>query len=95
MWNPFRARRERALRRMASVFLARPDDQHYGFDTTQAAGISSGALYPLLARMEVDGWLESGWQDPAPEGRRPRRWYRLTDLGKLEMAALLEQEVKR
>lgn len=25
MWNPFRARRERALRRMALVFLARPD----------------------------------------------------------------------
>lgn len=95
MWNPFRARRERALRRMASVLLARPDGEHYGFDTMQAAGISSGAMYPLLTRMVLDGWLEDGWEYPDPQDRPRRRWYRLTELGRLELSALVDEEVKR
>lgn len=90
--NPLRARRDRALRRMAAVFLADPDSRHFGFDTSRAARISSGSMYPLLARLEVDGWLESGWEDPAPVDRPARRWYRLTELGRLELSALLSEE---
>lgn len=93
-WNPLRARRGRALRRMAAVFLDRPDGQHFGFDTARAARVSSGVMYPLLTLMEVDGWLESGWESPPPEGRPPRRWYRLTELGRLDCSALLGEEAR-
>ncbi|WP_280319971.1 PadR family transcriptional regulator [Nocardia wallacei] len=93
--NPLRARRDRAQRRLAEVFLARPDACHFGWDTARAARISSGVLYPLLARMEVDGWLESGWEDPAPVDRPARRWYRLTELGRLELSALLSEEAAK
>lgn len=90
--NPLRARRDRAQRRIAEVFLSRPDAQHFGQETSRAARIKSDSLYPLLICMEVDGWLESGWEDPPPLDRPARRWYRLTDLGKLELSALLSKE---
>lgn len=87
-WNPLRRRRERALRRIGEVFLAHPDAQHFGWDTSRAAEVSSGAMYPVLTRMCIDGWLSDGWAD-APPGRPRRRWYRLTPLGQRELTALL------
>ena len=91
-WSPFRARRERTLRRLASAMLALPDGKHFVWPMIRDAGISSGTIYPTLARLEVDGWVVSGWQDPAPEGRPRRRWYQLTELGRRELAALLRTE---
>jgi DNA-binding PadR family transcriptional regulator len=32
-------------------------------------------MYPALARLEVNGRIESGWADTG--GGRGRRWYRL------------------
>ncbi|WP_280185483.1 MULTISPECIES: PadR family transcriptional regulator [Nocardia] len=88
-WNPFRARRERGRLRIAAVLLAFPDDEHYGYSLSRRAQVSSGVLYPVLARMRRDGWLTDGWQ-PVVEGQRyRRRWYRLTDTGRHELANLL------
>lgn len=94
MWNPLRARRERTLRRMAYVFLARPDAQHFAWDICRTARVSSGAVYPALTRMLVDGWVSDGWEDPAPPTGHRRRWYRLTELGRHELTALLDEEAK-
>lgn len=45
----------------------------------QQAGLSitEGTLYPLLNRMQRNGWLESHWQTPEAQGH-PRRYYRLS-----------------
>jgi DNA-binding PadR family transcriptional regulator len=45
---------------------------------------TDGLLYPLLHRLERIGHVESAWQDP-PEGRR-RKYYRITDQGRAELA---------
>ena len=45
---------------------------------------TDGLLYPLLHRLERLGHVESAWQTP-PRGRR-RKYYRITDQGRAELA---------
>jgi len=59
----------------------------HGYDLCRRAGVKSGTLYPLMIRLEEQGYLEAEWQ-PAPEpGRPPRHAYRLTDTGHAVAAA--------
>lgn len=65
-----------------------PDEELYGLELARGADLASGTLYPLLARLEGAGLVES--RHEAPElfvgtGRPPRRYYRLTGDG-LEFA---------
>jgi DNA-binding PadR family transcriptional regulator len=57
--------------------------RHYGLEMAKAAGLASGTIYPLLARLEREGWVESAQEDidASAAGRRPRRYYRLTGEG--------------
>jgi PadR family transcriptional regulator, regulatory protein PadR len=59
---------------------ARP---HYGLEMAQAAGLASGTIYPILARLERAGWVHSSLEDIDPKvaGRRARRYYTLTAEG--------------
>lgn len=65
------------------AMLAEPDQELYGLEIGQAAGLASGTVHPILARLEGVGWLTSRWEDidPATEGRPARRYYRLTAAG--------------
>jgi PadR family transcriptional regulator, regulatory protein PadR len=65
------------------VLLDDPAGDHYGLEICRAAGLKSGSLYPILARLEQAGWLEGSWEDidQAAAGRRRRRYYRLTSGG--------------
>jgi len=67
--------------------LADPSKEQYGVEIGHAAGLPSGTVHPILARLEGVGWLESRWEeiDPRAEGRPARRYYRLTPDG-LELA---------
>ncbi len=47
------------------------------------------SLYPLLYRMEADGWVTAEWQE-SESGRR-RRCYRLTREGKKQLVPLRSQ----
>jgi DNA-binding PadR family transcriptional regulator len=66
-----------------AVLLADPLGEHYGLELCRAADLPGGTLYPILARLERAGWLTSAWEDidEAAQGRRQRRYYRLTDSG--------------
>ncbi len=70
---------ERALR----VLVADPAARHYGYDLMKAARLASGTLYPMLARLQEEGLVESEWEEQRPEagGRPPRKYYRLTAEG--------------
>ncbi len=46
---------------------------------------ADGMLYPVLHRLERNGWVKATW-GRSETGRR-RRYYRLTDLGSQELAA--------
>lgn len=63
-----------------SALLADPTRELYGVEIGAAAGLPSGTVHPILARLEGVRWLESRWEDinPRVEGRPARRYYRLT-----------------
>ena len=65
------------------ALLAEPQRELYGLEIGEAAGLRSGTVHPILARLEGYGWLSSRWEDvdPSAEGRPPRRYYRLTATG--------------
>jgi DNA-binding PadR family transcriptional regulator len=67
--------------------LADPSKELYGVEIGHAAGLPSGTVHPILARLETVGWLESRWEeiDPRAEGRPARRYYRMTPDG-MELA---------
>jgi PadR family transcriptional regulator PadR len=56
----------------------------------KAAGLPSGTLYPMLARLEDQKLVTSPWETPQAGGERPRRYYQLTGEGirvaRLELA---------
>jgi DNA-binding PadR family transcriptional regulator len=63
--------------------LERPTHERYGLELCEAAGLPSGTIHPILARLESRGWVESRWEDvdPAIAGRPRRRYYKLTSDG--------------
>lgn len=85
----FSGRRRRRSARIASVFLALPDDQHFGLDVSRRAGVRSGSVYRWLTKALVNGWVDVGWETPEPQGRPRRRWYRLTEVGRVQLTDLV------
>ena len=65
------------------ALLEDPTRELYGVEIGSAAGLPSGTVHPILARLEGLRWLESRWEDidPRAEGRPARRYYRLTAAG--------------
>jgi DNA-binding PadR family transcriptional regulator len=65
------------------ALLECPTRQRYGLELGQTAGLASGTIHPILARLERMGWLESAWEDidPHEQGRPRRRYYTLTPDG--------------
>src|SRR5262245_15111598 len=65
------------------ALLADPEAELYGLEIGEAAGLPSGTVHPILARLEGVGWVESRWEEiePRAEGRPARRYYRLTGSG--------------
>jgi PadR family transcriptional regulator, regulatory protein PadR len=66
-----------------AILLGDVDGEHYGLEVSKEAGLPTGSVYPILARLEQYGWVESAWEDidPVLAGRRPRRYYRLNKAG--------------
>ena len=64
---------------VVEALLRAPASWHYSLQLGTVAGIAAGTIYPMLARLEKAGWLESRWDVASPGARR--RLYRLTGLG--------------
>ena len=66
-----------------SAFMDNPGSELSGADIAKHAGLASGTLYPILARLEQYGWVKGYWEigDPAQLGRPRRRFYSLTPVG--------------
>jgi PadR family transcriptional regulator, regulatory protein PadR len=69
--------------RVLKVLLDEPLAEHFGLEISRTAGLPTGSIYPILARLEQAGWLESAWEniDPVVVGRRRRRYYKLSGDG--------------
>jgi PadR family transcriptional regulator, regulatory protein PadR len=86
-------RRTHALIQVAIAMLDEPSGRYWGYRLSKAAGVRSGVLYPILTRMLDEGWLADGWEDPSAikEKRPPRRYYELTDKGRVALGAVLAE----
>ncbi|MDX6255083.1 MAG: PadR family transcriptional regulator, regulatory protein PadR [Frankiales bacterium] len=69
--------------RVLRALLAEPTRERYGVEIGAEAGLPSGTIHPILARLEGVRWIESRWEsiDPREQGRPARRYYRLTASG--------------
>lgn len=73
------------------VLHALTDGPTYGYALAVRLGegglgpIKGGTLYPLLARFEQAGLVDVEWR--AGEGGPGRKYYRLTDAGRAELAS--------
>ena len=72
-----------ATQLVLQVLLADPATELYGLEIGEKAGLPSGTIHPILARLEGLGWVESSWEDidPRVEGRPQRRYYALSATG--------------
>jgi PadR family transcriptional regulator len=61
------------------VLMEDPDGERYGLELSDLAGLPTGTIHPILARLEGHGWVRSRWEDidPRQQGRPRRRYYRL------------------
>lgn len=61
------------------ALLEEPDRERYGLELSEVAGLATGTIHPILARLENAGWVRSRWEriDPSELGRPRRRYYRL------------------
>ncbi|WBB79039.1 helix-turn-helix transcriptional regulator [Micromonospora sp. WMMD882] len=66
------------------LLLTAPAVPRYGRDIARETKLKTGTLHPILARLELAGWVASFWEDPTEhedQGRPRRRYYRLTGDG--------------
>ncbi|MBK6407026.1 MAG: PadR family transcriptional regulator [Holophagales bacterium] len=58
-------------------------------ETNGALGVTDGTLYPVLYRLERAGFVSVRWETPLRGV--PRKYYRLTEPGRAELAALTRE----
>lgn len=79
------------------ALLEEPAREVYGLQVCMAAGLPTGTVHPILARLEKMEWLTSAWEevDTRAEGRPRRRYYRLSERGAMRARAALDQAEAR
>jgi PadR family transcriptional regulator PadR len=86
-------RRSQLLRGVLDVCLLAliAERPRYGFEFTQALAdegldlVREGSIYPLLARLERGGLVDS-YRAASASGGAPRKYYRLTGTGRAALA---------
>lgn len=73
------------------ALLDEPEQELYGLEIVESTGLPPGTIYPILARLEAAGWVESRWEaiDQHAEGRPRRRYYRLPPEGRTQARSAL------
>lgn len=74
------------------ALLRDPVREMYGLELSEETGLQPGTAYPILLRLEHEGWAASRWEDidPRAEKRPARRYYRLTAGGAVQASAALQ-----
>jgi len=78
----------------AMVLHALARGHTHGFDILEQTGLTSGTVYPALERLESTGLARSSWEDARlahEEKRPPRRYFEITDEGKVELIRALRR----
>jgi PadR family transcriptional regulator len=71
-WGPVMHRRDERAALILEA-LDRNGGWMYGLDISDAAGLADGSIYPELARLSVEGWIERRWNEDVTPRRRQYR----------------------
>ena len=73
------------------ALLRDPAREMYGLELSEETGLQAGTAYPILLRLEHEGWVTSRWEDvdPRAEKRPARRYYLLTAGGAVQASVAL------
>jgi PadR family transcriptional regulator, regulatory protein PadR len=66
-----------------NALLAEPAAELYGRQIADRTDLPPATTYPILLRLQEDGWVRGRWEDVDPHHeQRPRRhYYQLTERG--------------
>ena len=87
-------RRTYALVQVALALMADASGWHWGYELSKRSGVRSPVMYRILQAMLDEGWLADGWEEQPQAGRAkrpPRRYYELTNAGKIELGAVIAE----
>ncbi len=80
---------------LLAALLASESPWRHGYDLSRETALKSGTLYPILMRLEAQGWLEARWEDEPAPGKPRRHLYRLSTLGAEEASKVLATSASR
>jgi PadR family transcriptional regulator, regulatory protein PadR len=78
----------------AVVLQALGRGTRHGFDILDETDLPSGTVYPILRRLEREGFASGHWEEASiaqNEQRPPRRYYKLTAAGRALLVTALER----
>lgn len=70
-------------------------DPIWGLALAKAVERAPGTVYPILSRLEELGWIVGDWEGESDHSGPRRRYYRLTEEGRAEAAALVAARARR
>ena len=89
-------RRGDEIRQILALFdSAGPGGRLFALDVAAETGFRGRAVYTLLARLELTGWLQSAWDEPERGGSARRRFYFLTGIGQDRVGDFLHPRTPR
>ncbi|MCF2125995.1 PadR family transcriptional regulator [Strepomyces sp. STD 3.1] len=78
------------------LLASTPDNPAWGLKICDEADLGSGTVYPILDRLEENGWITSRKESGPHPGRPPRRYYELTAAGRVQaVESLAAREARR
>jgi PadR family transcriptional regulator, regulatory protein PadR len=92
--KPYSRKVSRRARRVLLALLSDAGNLS-GFVIGRAAQTGSGTVYPVLAKLESNGWVTGTWDTVVQSNGGRRRFYRLTDEGRAHALRLLGLEDSR
>jgi PadR family transcriptional regulator, regulatory protein PadR len=76
------------------ALAAKASDWSHGYDLCRGLGLRAGTVYPILIRLAERGYVETTWEQDAPQGRPPRHLYRLSATGAEQVRELRRAEAQ-
>ncbi|MBV9550353.1 MAG: PadR family transcriptional regulator [Alphaproteobacteria bacterium] len=89
-----RRNRSPQTRLLLTVLRENPSAWQHGYELSKATGLKSGTLYPLLIRLQEQGFLEARWEEAERPGKPPRHAYKITTSGKQLAQSLVRAKQK-
>ncbi|WP_291054534.1 PadR family transcriptional regulator [Herbiconiux sp.] len=72
-----------------AILLSAEADPIFGLEIMKRSGRPSGTIYPILERLERQGWITSTWEENTTTQLHRRRVYTFTPEGAAAARALL------